>query len=105
MRWALLLGTVVVLIGGLLSYNYLTIFVVQPIGAMPQGAGVVVWRKSNTKFIDSPDALCDRTTGGVSLLCRGMAVKAVMEDNKVLFRIGYSEWLYDISTGGKRWDR
>jgi hypothetical protein len=43
--------------------------------------------------------------GGVSLLCRGMAANAVMKDNTVLLRIGYSEWLYDISTGGKRWDR
>jgi len=47
------------------------LFVVQPIGALPDGATVVVAGMHRLNLIDSPDAVCMRLQGGVSLLCRG----------------------------------
>lgn len=86
-------------------YTQLTVFVVPPIGAVPEGRTVIILRLSKTDFIDSPDAICDRLQGGVSLLCRGMTMAAVVENSKILVRLPYSDWLYLVSTGGKRFDR
>lgn len=87
------------------NYTQLTVFVVPPIGAVPEGRTVIILRLNKTDFIDSPDAICDRLQGGVSLLCRGMTMAAVVENSKILVRLPYSEWLYLVSTGGKRFDR
>ncbi len=86
-------------------YTQVTLFVIQPIGALPEGRTAVILRSARTHFIDSPDALCERIQGGVSLLCRGMAIRAVLEDATVLANLPYSAWLYGISTGGRRYDR
>lgn len=86
-------------------YTQLTVFVVPPIGAVPEGRTVIILRLKKTDFIDSPDAICDRLQGGVSLLCRGMTMAAVVENSKILVRLPYSDWLYLVSTGGKRFDR
>jgi hypothetical protein len=93
-------GTIVVF-----SALNLTIFVVAPIGALPEGRTVILWRNSKAlSFIDSADAVCDRTSGGVSLLCRGLTLAAVIKANPVLLRLPYSDTLYSISTNGKRWE-
>jgi len=85
-------------------YTQITIFVVPPIGAMPEGRTVIMLRLNKTKFIDSPDAICERLQGGVSLLCRGMTMAGVVNNAKIIARLPYFEWLYLISTGGKRYD-
>lgn len=99
------IGVVLATVGLFALATQVTIWVVQPIGALPEGAAVVIWRKGELQFIDSPDAVCDRKMGGVSLLCRGLANSAALKDNRILVRLWYADWLYDISTGGKRWDR
>lgn len=86
-------------------YTQITIFVVPPIGALPEGKTVVITRLNKTEFIDSPDGMCERIQGGVSLLCRGMIMGAVIEKSTILLRLPYSSWLYSISTGGKTYDR
>ncbi|NBF03978.1 hypothetical protein GV819_16925 [Pseudomonas sp. Fl5BN2] len=86
-------------------YTQLTVFVVPPIGAVPEGRTVVMLRLNKTNFVDSPDAMCERIQGGVSLLCRGMTMAAVVEKTKIIARLPYSEWLYLMSTGGKRYDQ
>lgn len=83
----------------------ITIFVIQPIGAMPEGKTFVMLRMNKTKFIDSADAMCAREMDGVSLLCRGMTMGAVMNKGTILFRLPYIEFLYDISTDGKKYGR
>lgn len=83
----------------------ITIFVIPPIGALPEGKTVIITRLNKTKFIDSPDAMCERIQGGVSLLCRGMVMGAVIEKPTIILRLPYSSWLYGISTGGKVYDR
>lgn len=85
-------------------FSQITLFVIPPIGAIPDGRTVIITRLSNTEFIDSPDAICERIQGGVSLMCRGIVLATVIENSTVLGRLPYSSWLYEISTGGKRYD-
>jgi hypothetical protein len=81
--------------------SQVTIFVIQPIGALPEGKTLVISRMSNTKFIDSADAICERTQGGVSLICRIGAMGGTLKNARVYARMPYIHWLYQISTGGK----
>jgi capsular polysaccharide biosynthesis protein len=85
-------------------YTQITIFVIPPIGALPEGKTVIISRLNKTEFIDSPDAMCERIQCGVSLLCRGIVMAAVIEKSSTLLRLPYSSWLYSISTGGKNYD-
>lgn len=82
-------------------YTQITIFVVQPIGAVPTGKTLVMLRMSNTNFVDSADAICERKMEGVSLFCRGAAMAAVVNNGEILFRLPYSESLFEISKLGK----
>lgn len=83
----------------------ITIFVVPPIGAVPEGRTLVISRLNRGEFIDSADAMCERIQGGVNLLCRGMVLGAVGKNAIVFMRLPYSESLYLISTGGKTYER
>lgn len=86
-------------------YTQITIFVVPPIGAVPEGRTVIMLRLNKTNFIDSADAMCERIQGGVSLMCRGLTMAAVVNNTKILARLPYSRSLYLVSTGGKTYDR
>lgn len=99
------LVTIVVLILGVLVFTQITIFVVQPIGALPEGRTLVILRLSNMKFIDSADAMCERLGSGVSILCRSMMLGTVLDKSVVLLKLPYSEFLYLQSTGGVRYGR
>lgn len=101
--WLILLASVVVF--SVIAYTQLTIFVIQPIGAIPEGRTLVISRMNKTEFIDSADAMCERIQGGVNLLCRGAAMAGVAENAHIFLRLPYSETLYQISTGGKTYDR
>jgi hypothetical protein len=96
---------VVLAVFTMVIYSQITFFVVPPIGALPEGRTVVITRLNKTEFIDSPDAMCERIQGGVSLLCRGMIIGTVLEKSTILIRLPFSSWLYGISTGGKTYDR
>jgi len=82
-----------------------TVFVVQPIGAVPEGRTLILWRLETMKFIDSADAWCERRTGGVSLLCRGAVLAKLGNEDVVIARFPYSETLYLWSTDGKTYSR
>lgn len=88
----------------LIIYTQITIFAVPPIGAVPEGRTVIMLRLNKTKFIDSPDAMCVRIQGYVSLLCRGITMAGVVNATTILARLPYSETIYEISTGGKTYD-
>ena len=96
---------VILVIIGFICYSQLTIFVIQPIGAVPKGATLVISRLNQTKFIDSPDAICERIQGGVSLLGRGLIMAKVADTAKIYLRLPYSKCLYLISTGGKTYEQ
>ena len=99
---------VILVIVGVVSvfvYMQFTIFIVPPIGAVPDGRTLVITRLNKTQFVDSPDAMCERIQGGVSLLCRGMALGAIAQNATIHIRLPYSETLYLISTSGKTYER
>lgn len=98
----ILISTVIILI---VAYSQITLFVVQPIGTVPTGKTLVILRLNKTNFIDSADAMCVRETGSLNLLCRGMMMSAVINKSKILMKLPYSKFLYEISTGGKEYTK
>lgn len=86
--------------------QYFTIFVIPPIGALPEGRTLIVARINNKmNAIDSADGICERTGAGVSLMCRAVATAAVLDSSKVVGQFAYIDPLYLISTNGKRYER
>ena len=88
----------------LVVYNTICVFVVQPLGAVPNGVTVVMLRTGTLKFVDSADAMCMRIDGGVSILCRLSSFSAVTKGT-ILFRLPYSEYLYLLSTNGAKFEK
>jgi hypothetical protein len=86
------------------GYTQLCFFVVQPLGAIPEGRTLILRRTEKLEFVDSADAMCERETGQVTLLCRGAVLGAIGENGQVLARLPYSKFLYSISTGGKEYE-
>ena len=80
------------------------IIVIQPIGAIPKGVTAIVSGIGNVNFIDSPDAICNRHAGGVSLWCRGREAGAIAQKGKILLRLPYSRLLFKM-TGAPDVDR
>jgi hypothetical protein len=85
--------------------QFITLFVIQPIGAIPEGRVIIITRLTTMHFIDSADAWCERKMGGVNLLCRGLVTAKVAKEATILVRLPYSAALYEISTNGKTYDR
>ncbi|MEO8466274.1 MAG: hypothetical protein ABI640_13100 [Gammaproteobacteria bacterium] len=93
--WLLLIAVVLVA-----AATQITLFIVHPIGAAPEGRTLVIARLRKGRFIDSADAMCARTQAGVSLLCRAVMTAGVVNNAPILARLPYSRTLYLISTGG-----
>jgi hypothetical protein len=86
---------------------FLGIFVIQPIGAFPEGATIIYWRSGlNMPFISSPDGLLEKSGAGVSLLGRGIMLGGLAEPiiNRKIISLPYSKTLYLWSTGGKEYE-
>ena len=92
------------------SFGYFTtgFFVIQPIGAVPEGATVWYWRlDTSLPFISSADGLLLEKELGVSLLGRAVALGAVAKpitDRKIA-SLPYSRTLYLVSTGGREFEK
>lgn len=99
---ALLLVAVAVIL--VIIYTQIGFYTIQPIGALPDGITLLVWRHAGEPFFNSPDALCLERMSGVSLLCRATALKAAPVD-RIITRLGYWEFAYLQSTGGVTFDR
>ena len=86
----------------------LGLFIVQPIGAVPEGATVVYVRSGTAlPFVTSADGILLEQGGGVSLLGRGIVLGRMgqfIADRKVMV-FPYSQFLYEASTGGIVFDR
>ncbi len=93
------------LVGVVLLFRLLCgIFVIQPLGAIPDGVTIVYWRAGlNIPFVASADGLLEKSGAGVSLLGRVMMLGTMAEliKEREIFRFGYSETFYLWSTGGK----
>lgn len=88
---ALIVVALVVWIAGI------RIVVIQPIGAIPDGITVIVADLPKLRLIDSPDAMCQRGMGGVSLMCRGSMAAGIAERGTILVRLPYSQTLFRMS--------
>jgi hypothetical protein len=96
---------IVLVVMSIAFYSTCTIFIIAPIGAIPEGKTIIISRMPNTHFIDSADAMCGRIQGGVSLLCRGVFMSSVANNADIYMRLPYSEALYLISTNGLHYDK
>lgn len=100
MLWRILGFLLLILMGTFMGF-----YTVPPIGALPEGKTLLVFRDPLTQqFFDSPDALCLRATGELTLLCRGMALAKGPID-KIVLRLPYWDFAYTMSTGGRKFDR
>lgn len=87
---------------------FLGIFVIQPIGVIPEGTTIVYWRAGlNVPFVASADGVLAKSGAGVSLLGRGFLLAKLAEPitQREIFRLGYSETLYLLSTGGTYYEK
>lgn len=104
-KW--IVGTILAAIVGF--YLLFGLFVVQPIGAVPEGVTILYFRAGlNLNFIDSADSFSMRVMDGkVSLFSRALALGTVGKhlDGRIILRLPYSEILYSISTNGISLDR
>ena len=94
-----------IILFAIIIFFKITIFVIQPIGAIPEGKTLVILQNQNTKFIDSADSFCQRNQGGVNLICRAAIIGAVGEKSTILMRLPYSEILYKVSTNGTTYEK
>lgn len=105
MKWIVSLAAAFLLCVAIVTQ--FTIFVIPPIGAIPEGATLILFRygrneageivRISTDFIDSADALCRRRMGYVNLLCRGMALGIVGQGSTVVLRLPYLAALDEIA--------
>ena len=100
---------VIVLLGLLATIYFGTgFFVIQPIGAIPEGRTIWYVRMGlNIPFFSSADGMLLKTDTGVSLLGRAMMMSSVIDliDNKILLKLPYSKTLYKISTSGVEFEQ
>ena len=96
----------VVLLILVIFYFVFGFMTIQPIGAIPDGVTLLVVRAgTQMKFLDSPDAMCERINGSVSLLCRMAALSSISENATIVARLPYNESFYLASTGGATYSR
>ncbi|MFZ6843747.1 hypothetical protein [Undibacterium sp. RuTC16W] len=86
------------------AYLNIGFYSIQPIGAVPTGTTVVVWRKGKEPFFNSPDAMCLLIQNSVSLWCRLTAMGASPKD-RIILKLPYQQWAYSISVDGAEFDR
>ncbi len=100
---------VILLIAALTLFRvFCGIFVIQPIGAIPEGATIVYWRSGlNLPFIASADGLLEEKGSGVSLLGRAAVIAGLADTLKQrkIVRVDYSETIYLWSTGGRQYEK
>ena len=98
--------SVVILFGLLWIIVRPGIFTIQPIGAIPEGVTFIYHsRNPDMPFFASPDGLCLKIQGSVSLLCRIAGLSVVEElSNRIIIKLPYSHWAYMRSTGGAEFE-
>lgn len=100
----LILGLLVIIV---IFSSVCGVFVLQPIGAVPEGVTIIYWRDGlNMPFVASADGILEKTGTGVSLLSRGILLSKVIEliKPRIICRLPYSEQLYLISTNGNKYE-
>lgn len=99
--WIVLVVAVII---SVLIITQIGFYTVQPIGALPDGVTLLIWRNSDEPFFNSPDAFSLERTGGVSLFTRALAIKYAPVD-RIILKLPYWEFAYLQSTGGIRFEK
>lgn len=103
MKKRILAPVIAAVILALIGYFSFGVFVIQPIGAIPDGATIVYFRLGlNLPLVSSADGLLLEKTGSVSLFGRGMMMAALSKPiiARKVIALPYSRTLYLISTDG-----
>lgn len=95
------LAALFVIVLGIVFYTQITIFVIPPVGALPEGKTLIITRSGKLNFIDSPDAMCERAQREVTPMCRLIAMAAIVNNTTILGRLPYSSLLYNTSMSGE----
>ncbi len=99
------LGVIFLLVEwGSLFYFTTGFFVIQPLGALPEGATVWYWRyNTGLPFIFSADGFLVNNQRDVSPLNRGVVLAVLVKPitRLKIASLPYSKTLYLISTGGR----
>ena len=74
----------------------LELFSIQPLGAVPDGLTLLVWRHPGEPFFNSLDGSCERSEGALSVACRGRAIVAAPIE-RIVWRLPYLDWAYRAS--------
>jgi len=83
-------------------------FVIQPLGALPEGKTIVYWRIGlDYPFISSADGLLEKSGAGVSLFGRSLMLSSIIDDidERIILRMKYFEQLYLKSTSGIKYKK
>jgi hypothetical protein len=90
----------ILIILAVIIYTRISLYTIQPMGVVPNGVTLVLWRDPGKPFFDSADATCLRAEGTVTLLCRGSAISQALNSRPLLL-LPYWDWAYLQSTGGR----
>lgn len=88
---------IIFILSGYIFYIQFSLFVIQPIGAIPNGQTFLTTKISDYYFIDSADAVCKRRIEKVSLLCRAVILGTVINSENIIYKLPYSEFLYKFT--------
>jgi hypothetical protein len=82
------------------------IFTTQPGGEVPKGETFIYYsRGTEIPFFASPDGLCLKMNGSVTLFCRQAALSGSSElAQRIIIRLPYLHWAYLRTTGGVEFD-
>lgn len=87
------------------------LFVIQPMGVVPKGGVVWMWKpdrlltEKTIPFICSADGFMLKYFGQVNLLGRALCMGAIIESGKKITTLPYMHSLYLLSTRGVEFDR
>ena len=99
---------IIIIVVPISIYSLLGVFIVQPIGAVPEGSTVVYYRVgTNLPFLTSADGWLIDQEREVSLFARAMAISTIINSigDKKIFSLPYFESLYLLTTGGRKFSK
>lgn len=103
------LGFVLLLLMFAVIWATTVVFIVQPIGMIPNGVTAVIFKpdrlfvSGKIDFLETPDHFQYKNGGSVTLLGRGVVIGAVVDSGTILMRLPYSSKLEYLANGGKYW--
>lgn len=94
----------------LLVWSTFSVLSIQPIGAIPDGATVILFKpdrlflKGKFDFLESVDHLQYKNIGSVNLLGRMMFLGTALNTSIIVIKLPYFQTLELISNGGVTWN-